>query len=169
MECEKCFRLPFEVQARESRGCSLLTSAFDVDSKAQQGHQKRILTTKIQVQATKGEAFLCDFSVGCKCQMNICDAVCCISLSYLYSFQKLCHKLKIKRPGCDWKLSNQLFLHTPSPPHLLLLSSLNCGIYDPDCSGTFSDSIHPWSKAHCWFDGSLDWRQKSISAKQRYY
>ena len=55
---------------------------------------------------------------------------------------------------------------TPSPPHLLLLSSLNCGIYDPDCSGAFSDSIHSWPKAHYCQDGSLDWRKKSIPAKQ---
>ena len=48
------------------------------------------------------------------------------------------------------------YLHTHTHlPNVQLLSSLSCGIYERDCSEAFSDSIHPWSKAHCyWKDGS---------------
>ena len=34
LESENVLRYLFELQGRENRGCSLLTSAFDLDSKA---------------------------------------------------------------------------------------------------------------------------------------
>ena len=72
-------------------------------------------------------------------------------------------KFKLKDLDVIWTSETNCF-HTRSPPHPLLLSSLNCGIYERDCSAAFSDSIQPWSKTLRCRDGSRDW-QKSISAK----
>ena len=73
-------------------------------------------------------------------------------------------------PSLNWKiwmwferLKPTVSTHAPLPIPLSL-SSLNCGIYERDCSAAFSDSIQPWSKTLRCRDGSRDW-QKSISAK----
>ena len=152
LECEHFWRFLFEVQARESRGCSLLTSAFDVDSKATKSaflhknsgssrQRKGIFLAIFQMQ----NWYLC----GCRCLSYLCCEEECVTI------------WKLKDLDVIGTVTNCFHTRppTPFPPHLLLLSSLNCGIYDPDCSGAFSDSIHPWSKAHCWQDGSLDWRK----------